>query len=99
MSRSTVPAVRLRTTTNLRSDTTDSGARPGAQPLRTRPRLGPANIKTREMNCVCGHSEHQNECRCGCTIYEPDDGKFGEQTVYMPNGHERYSGIYNNAFY
>jgi len=51
------------------------------------------------MNCVCGHSEHQNECRCGCTIYEPDDGKFGEQTVYMPNGHERYSGIYNNAFY
>lgn len=26
--------------------------------------------------CVCGHW-HAAACRCGCTIYQPDDGTDG----------------------
>lgn len=28
------------------------------------------------MICVCGHF-HGGTCRCGCTVYEPDDGSDG----------------------
>lgn len=58
------------------------------------------------MNCVCGCPAHPyDECPCGCTLFELDNGTFVSPTetgradlISITDYNGRYSGIVENHY-
>jgi hypothetical protein len=44
-----------------------------------------------DSRCVCGCPQHSNQCACGCTVFELDDGTDESPT---PTGNCYHSGVF-----